>query len=228
MKNTAIARGSVFIDSNGGVAGLHCPQCLTEYRDGFFQCADCKVPLKPGKPPIKPAIRPAQEYFPQMVGVLDTNDKFALASAATALDQAEIVYDIVPIADVPDSLKVTNPTWWVRPSRILVSAEDEAEARALVERFQAPIERSNVADAPDRNRLSGSHSPETRWRLMTLPRAALILGVPLGAIVVVEALYYSEVISEATIQSLSSLFIKCLIVGVFFVGVGVIVDTARE
>jgi hypothetical protein len=93
-----------------------------------------------------------------MVGVLHTNDGFALGSAATALDHAEIVYDVVLIADVPDNLKLTNPIWRGLPSRILVSAEDEAEARALVERFQAPVENSDVGDAPERDRLSGSYA----------------------------------------------------------------------
>lgn len=30
---------------------LHCPQCLTEYREGGTECIDCHVPLKPGPPP---------------------------------------------------------------------------------------------------------------------------------------------------------------------------------
>jgi hypothetical protein len=30
---------------------MHCPQCLTEYRDGFSECSDCHVALAPGLPP---------------------------------------------------------------------------------------------------------------------------------------------------------------------------------
>ena len=202
---------------------MHCPQCLTEYREGFHECADCKVPLQPGGPPI----RPASEHFPQMVAVLDTNDNFALVSAGAALDQAEIVYDIVPVADVPDGLKGSNPKWWVRPSRILVSIEDEADARTLVEPFQAPVENSDVADASEKDRLPGSYAAESRSRLMTLPRAAVILGVPLGAAFLIEAFYYSGIISETTTQSLSGIFMKCFVVGVVSVAVGVIVDAVR-
>jgi hypothetical protein len=43
---------------------------------------------------------------------LDTNDNFALASAGTALSEARIIYDVVPIADVPASLKAREPKWW--------------------------------------------------------------------------------------------------------------------
>jgi hypothetical protein len=163
-----------------------------------------------------------------MVGVLDTNDNFALGSAAATLHQAEIVYDIVPVTDVPDNLKFTNPKWWVRPSRILVSAEDEAEARALVEPFQAPVENSDVAAAPDRDEVSGSYADESQWRLMTLPRAAVILGVPLGATLVVSAFSYSGIMSEETIQSITRLGGICFIVGLFVVGVGVLVDAIRQ
>jgi hypothetical protein len=85
------------------------------------------------------------EYFPKMVGILDTNDNFALSCATTALKEAGIICDVVAIADVPDHLKAANPKWWIRPSRILVSAEDEAEARALVEPFVEPIADSEQA-----------------------------------------------------------------------------------
>jgi hypothetical protein len=83
--------------------------------------------------------KPTPEDFPKLAGVLDTNDNFALASAATALQQAEIIFDVVPITDPSARLRAENPKWWIRPTRILVSAEDEAEARILVEPFQQPV-----------------------------------------------------------------------------------------
>ena len=33
---------------------LHCPECLTEYREGAKECMDCGVPLQPGPPPPAP------------------------------------------------------------------------------------------------------------------------------------------------------------------------------
>ena len=74
-----------------------------------------------------------------MVGVLDTNDNFALVSAIAALSEAGIIYDVVQIADVPASLKARERKWWIRPSRILVAEEDAQEARSLVDAFQEPI-----------------------------------------------------------------------------------------
>jgi hypothetical protein len=32
----------------------HCPECLTEYREGALECIDCGVPLQPGPPPPPP------------------------------------------------------------------------------------------------------------------------------------------------------------------------------
>jgi hypothetical protein len=76
------------------------------------------------------------EVFPQMVGILDTEDNFALGMAGTALNEAGIVYDVVEIPDVPDSSQSEKPKWWIPPSRIVVSVEDAYEARSLVEPYQ--------------------------------------------------------------------------------------------
>ena len=97
-------------------------------------------------PPSLPA-----EHFPKMVGVLDTNDNFALASACASLDQAGIVFDVVSVSDVPTALKATEAKWWTPPSRILVSDKDEAEALDLLAPFQEPIA-GNVTEPDTRGR----------------------------------------------------------------------------
>jgi hypothetical protein len=66
---------------------LYCPKCFAEYREGFNQCADCEVSLAPGEAPDQTP----SEDFPDVVGILDTNDNFALASACNALSQAGII-----------------------------------------------------------------------------------------------------------------------------------------
>lgn len=114
---------------------MYCPKCLTEYRRGFIDCADCRIPLVAGRAPN--GVEP--EDGPKLVGVLDTNDNFALASACAALGEAEIVYEVVAISDVPDRVRASNPKWWIPPSRIMVSLEDEGEARNLVEPFRQPL-----------------------------------------------------------------------------------------
>jgi hypothetical protein len=76
------------------------------------------------------------EHFPEMVGILDTEDNFALGMATVALSEAGIVYDVVPIPDLPANLEAEKPKWWIRPTPILVSLEDANEARLLVEPFK--------------------------------------------------------------------------------------------
>jgi hypothetical protein len=33
---------------------MYCPICKSEYREGFFKCADCNVPLVESLPPEEP------------------------------------------------------------------------------------------------------------------------------------------------------------------------------
>lgn len=114
---------------------MYCPHCSEDRRDGLTRCPVCQVLLVPdASTPNR-----AAELFPKVVGVLDTNDNFALASACTSLDQAGIVFDVVPVSDVSAALKSPEAKWWIPPSRILVSDEDEAEARELLAPFQEPI-----------------------------------------------------------------------------------------
>jgi len=74
-----------------------------------------------------------------MVGVLDTCDYFALAMATVALFEAGIIFEVVRIADLPVNLRTPEPKSWTPPSRILVSTEDAAEARSLIEQLEQPI-----------------------------------------------------------------------------------------
>jgi hypothetical protein len=103
------------------------------------------------------------ESFPELVGVLDTNDNFALGMAAAALSEAGIVYDIVAIADLPENLEAEKPKWWIRPTRILVAAEDASEARSLVEPFQTPRSKSDI-EASSARELVDAVKPSLIWK----------------------------------------------------------------
>jgi hypothetical protein len=84
------------------------------------------------------------ESFPRLVGVLDTDDSFALGMATAALNEAGIVYDVVAIADLPAKPEAEKAKWWIRPSRILVATEDASEARSLLEPFRQPKSLSEI------------------------------------------------------------------------------------
>jgi hypothetical protein len=91
------------------------------------------------------------ESFPELVGVLDTNDNFALGMARAALTEAGIVYDVVAISGLSANLEATKPKWWIRPSRILVAQEDASEARSLLEPYQQPISAGEIAPDSERD-----------------------------------------------------------------------------
>jgi hypothetical protein len=104
---------------------VYCPQCGCEYRDGFSECSDCRVPLSAGTPPQKTA-DPALG----LVVVLETNDQILLAFAKGVLVEAGIPFFVLGqiatlVSDVDGLLRK-----WVG---VQVPRDREAEARELLE-----------------------------------------------------------------------------------------------
>jgi hypothetical protein len=65
---------------------MFCPECRSEYREGFVECADCEVPLVEGLP----AEGPVPDL--NLVTVLDSSDPSVLAVAESLLLEAQIPY----------------------------------------------------------------------------------------------------------------------------------------
>jgi hypothetical protein len=65
---------------------MYCPECGSEYREGFVQCTDCEVPLveSPQLEPFHPDIR--------LVTVVETGDPGEIALAESILLEAQIPY----------------------------------------------------------------------------------------------------------------------------------------
>lgn len=111
---------------------MYCPQCRSEYRDGFTECSDCHVLLLAGAPPAEPA--GAFDPTLGLVVVLETNDRFQLAFAKGMLQDAGIPFYVLGqiatlIQDVDGFLHK-----WVR---IQVPRDREAEARELLAEIEA-------------------------------------------------------------------------------------------
>jgi hypothetical protein len=85
-------------------------------------------------PPVKPPNRRHLKNFPNSSG-FRTLMIILPSLPCTPLNEVGIVYDVIAIADLPESLKTLNPKWRIRPCRILVATEDESDARELVEPF---------------------------------------------------------------------------------------------
>ncbi len=68
---------------------MFCPECETEYRDGFYECADCRVPLVLELPEPEPE----PEFVPiEWVTVFEVGDPGAAAIAKSLLESAKVPY----------------------------------------------------------------------------------------------------------------------------------------
>jgi Putative prokaryotic signal transducing protein len=106
---------------------MHCPQCLTEYRDGFTECADCRVPLVPGSP-----AKSASVHKVDLITVLETSDPFAANLAKATLEDAGI--EFVMGGDDSDERGLTGMSpMGAMASRIQVESVRADEARELLE-----------------------------------------------------------------------------------------------
>jgi hypothetical protein len=107
---------------------VYCPQCRVEYRDGFTECSDCRVPLLAGTP--SPA--PTGPFDPNLdlVVVLETNDGIQLSLAKGLLEEADIPFFVLgQIATLVQSVDASLHKW----VRVQVPCDREAEARELLE-----------------------------------------------------------------------------------------------
>ncbi len=66
-----------------------CPECGSEYREGFFQCVDCEIPLVEGTAEDL-VHEPPPEL--ELVTVMETGDPALLAFAESLLVEAQIPY----------------------------------------------------------------------------------------------------------------------------------------
>jgi hypothetical protein len=112
---------------------MHCPQCLTEYRDGFSECSDCHVPLAQGPPPSVPA----EGHAVDLVTVLESSDPFVVNLGKATLDDAGIEYVMEGDDSTERGLTGMSPMG-AMASRIQVESAHADEARELLEPLEHP------------------------------------------------------------------------------------------
>jgi hypothetical protein len=117
---------------------VYCPQCRTEYREGFTECSDCRAPLLAGTPLPQPT-----RFDPDLdvVEVLETNNAMQLAMAKGLLEDAGIPFFLrgqiaTLIQDVDPFLHK-----WIR---VQVPRDRAMQARELLEELE-----QSVAIPPD-------------------------------------------------------------------------------
>jgi hypothetical protein len=113
---------------------MHCPRCLTEYRDGFLECSDCHVALAPGLPPV-----PAKgEHEVDLVTVLETSDPFAINLGKATLEDAGIRYVMEGGDDAGERGLTGMSPAGAMASQLQVESSQAAEAREMLEPLLNP------------------------------------------------------------------------------------------
>ena len=65
---------------------MFCPKCRAEYREGFTECADCKVPLVSE---LSPESEPAYVEYEEVLSTFNTGD---IAIIRSILDSENVTY----------------------------------------------------------------------------------------------------------------------------------------
>ena len=127
---------------------MYCPQCRIEYRDGFYECADCLVPLVAELP-----LKPVEEHDLRVVTVLETEDTVALRLAEAALEEAGIEYLVSSDEPLRQCFRggfgLSPDMVPYQTCRIQVAPEQEAEARVILEPLEHPSPDADAEADPD-------------------------------------------------------------------------------
>ena len=109
------------IDCSSSKTGeqMFCPQCRTEYREGFYTCTDCGVSLVSELPPES-----ALEYleFEEILISLSASD---VAMIKSLLDSEGITY----------YFRGESSYSFAPPTRLMVQKDRADEAREILERL---------------------------------------------------------------------------------------------
>jgi len=116
---------------------VYCPECRVEYREGFTECSECRVPLLPGSAPAEADVKPPFNPDMDLVVVLETNEPFEVALAKGLLQEAGIPFFVLD--QITTLVNDVNPMLrkWVR---VQVARDREAEARELLASMEQPAQ----------------------------------------------------------------------------------------
>ena len=103
---------------------MFCPQCRSEYREGFTVCADCQVDLVATLPEPSHDERPDME----LVTVFDSTNPALIGIAKTVLESASIEF----LAVGEDGARVFSGNPFLGHVRLQVEKNRAEEAEALL------------------------------------------------------------------------------------------------
>ncbi len=186
---------------------MFCPQCGTEYREGFETCADCHVPLVDH--PIL-WTNPNDEEGGDFTTVLATDDPFVLETAVSWLRSADIPH-LVDNETKEPSLPGRNHSEAPHPvtplARVRVRTSDEGNARDLLDQLRKELtsHADKEVEEEDDNPVPGGeeeeeiyHFPEnTRVPASTQAPACFRFVVLLEAVLALVLMWFGSIPYES-------------------------------
>jgi len=101
---------------------MYCPRCKTEYRDGFYKCADCGADLVAEQPPdLIQEVR-----YIDLVEIYSTYQQSDIAIIKSVLDGEGITYCFEGESPILIG-------WAGAYARLLVKADDVPRAREILQ-----------------------------------------------------------------------------------------------
>ncbi len=113
-----------------------CPECGSEYREGYTQCADCAVPLVEPEPeePGEPDVELVKVFSATNAAVLPLVESVLIDAEIEFMTKSDGLQDLFALGRF--GLGSNN---LIGPAEIWVRKDDEAEARALIEMLDEPV-----------------------------------------------------------------------------------------
>lgn len=112
----------------------YCPQCLTEYVEGAAECADCRIPLRPGLPPSLPS-----EESPDLKLV-----SLRTFRGPTAQLDADLAKELLDQAGIPCNLSGETAAQVLPGVDVVQLLVREEDAPRAVELIKSYLESSEV------------------------------------------------------------------------------------
>ncbi len=103
---------------------MFCPQCRTEYREGFYTCTDCGVPLVSELQELPPEAAPDYLEFEEILIPLSASD---VAMIKSLLDSEGIAY----------YFRGESAYSFAPPTRLMVQKDRADEAREILEGLES-------------------------------------------------------------------------------------------
>lgn len=118
---------------------MFCPKCRTEYREGFYLCADCNSDLVDELPPEQ------MPEFVKYVEVMGTYNPADIALIKSILDAENITYYFNA-----EHFMHIRPL--VEPARLMVKIDEAEKAKELLQDLNLSITGINLRKVKGKNK----------------------------------------------------------------------------